>query len=421
MSCQVGQAIDTWFTGLAKLAIPPVMDFFGKTLLTTPELDSPAMARASSLWSASEAIANTCFVIMVVLGGILLMAGHTIAPGTATKDIAMRLLLAFLAANCSRLVIEQAIIFANGLAQAFIHYGAANADPHGAAQVMKGWLIGNIASLGMLSGLIALVAVVLALMVAGGYIMRVAVTMLLVIAAPLALICHALPQTDGLARLWWRATTGMLAIQVAQSIVFATAVVILTAKDGDTVPLIGISGQKGIVDLLLVVCLLYILARVPSWVSKTVWRGALGRNPISTAARFLFSVLVLRRATGALTGAGSGGRPTPPPRPPSPRPMPPPGPRPPTHPAIGTRPSPPSPGSPPYGRQLDLPNMPPPSPAPSRGPQPPLPPHPRPTAPRRWRQDELPFEARPRPPSRGSAPGERRQPPSPRDPRGDHR
>jgi hypothetical protein len=454
VKCQVGQAIDSWFTGLAKLAIPPVMDFFGKTMLTTPELDSPAMSHAQSLWSASQAIANTCFVILVVVGGILLMAGQAIAPGTATKDIAMRLLLAFLAANCSKLVIEQAITFANGLAQAFIHYGAANADPHGAAQVMKGWLIGNIATVGMLSGLVTLVAVVLALMVASGYIMRVTVTMLLVIAAPLALICHALPQTDGLARLWWRATTGMLAIQVAQSIVFATAVVILTAKDGDAVPLIGIPGQKGIVDLLLVVCLLYILARVPSWVSKAVWRGALGRNPIGSAARFLFSVLVLRRVSGALTGSGNGGRPTPPPRPPTPpagpRPVTPPGPRSPAPPGIPAPPDPPIQRPPSHGQQLELPGMPPSKPIPDRG----LPPRPQPDLPPRPRQAEPPANARtrqlrppPRLPDRPTppplftdadrgrrpqpwieeaaprvpAPRERRQPPQPPTPRGDHR
>jgi hypothetical protein len=458
VSCQVGNAIDSWFTGLAKLAIPPVMDLFGKTLLTTPELDSPAMSRAQSLWSASEAIANTCFVILVVVGGILLMAGQAIAPGTASKDIAMRLLLAFLAANCSKLIIEQAIRFANGLAQAFIHYGSANADPHGAAQVMKGWLIGNIATVGMLSGLVTLVAVVLALMVAGGYIMRITVTMLLVIAAPLALSCHALPQTDGLARLWWRAITGMLAIQVAQSIVFATAVVILTAKDGDKVPVIGMPGQKGIVDLLLVVCLLYILARIPSWVSKAVWRGALGRSPVGTAARFLFSVLVLRRISGALAGGGGRGRSIPPPRPPGfrpgPRPVMPPGPRPPAHPGTWIQPELPFQRPPVHGQQLELPGTPPPKPLPDRGIQLQLPLRPQPAAPPRWRQGELPVQVharqlrlplrlpdrptppplftdfdrgrRPRPriedfPPRGPASPEGRQPPQPPNPRGDQR
>jgi hypothetical protein len=463
VSCQVGNAIDSWFTGLATTAIPPVMDFLGKTLLTTPELDSPSMKRAQSLWSVSETVANTCFVLLVVIGGIFLMAGQAIAPGTAAKDIVMRLLLAFLAANCSKLLVEQAIKFANGLARAFIHYGSAHADPHGAAEVMKGFLIGNVATVGMLSGLVTLVAVVLALMVAGGFIMRITVTMLLVAAAPLALVLHALPQTDGLARLWWRAISGMLAIQVVQSLVFATAVDVLSAKDGDKVPIVGIPGQKGIVDLLLVVCLLYILARVPSWVSKAVWRGALGRSPISSAARFLFSVLVLRRITGALSGTGGGKGPVPPSRPPmpppGPRPVPrpvlPPGPRPPSHAGTWVQPELPLRWPPPHGRQLELPNLPPLKPIPERGIQLQLPSRPTPAMPQRWRQGELPVETRaeqlrlpmrlpnrpappplftdfdrgrrPRPriedhPPRGSGPRRSEQPPqTPRKPRGDQR
>ncbi|MFB9831128.1 hypothetical protein [Actinoallomurus acaciae] len=462
MSCEVGRAIDSWFTGLTTSAIPPVMDFFGKTLLTTPDLDSPSMKHVQSLWSVSETIADTSFGVLVVIGGILLMAGQAIAPGTASKDIVMRLLLAFLAANCSKLIVEQAIKVANALARAFIDYGSAHADPHGAAEVIKGFLVGNIATLGMLSGLITLVAVVLALMVAGGYIMRVTVTMLLVIAAPLALIFHALPQTDGIARLWWRAITGMLAIQVVQSLVFAGAVDVLSAKDGDKVPLVGIPSQKGIVDLLLVVCLLYILARVPSWVSKAVWRGAFGRNPISSAARFLFSVLVLRRVTGALTGTRGGKGAVPPPRPPMPpasprptRPMPPLGPNPPTRPGTSVQPELPLRWPAAHGRQLELPNLPPLKPIPDRGIQPQLPLRPKADAPPRWRQGEsvptrpeqlrLPFRLPPRPvqpplftdldpgrrprprpesapPPRRSTPREGGAPPqSPRTPRGDQR
>jgi hypothetical protein len=462
VSCEVGKAIDSWFTGLAMTAIPPVMDFFGKTLLTTPDLDSPSMTRVRSLWSASEVIADTSFVVLVVIGGMLLMAGHAIAPGTASKDIVLRLLLAFIAANCSMLIVEQAIKVANGLARAFVDYGSAHADPHGAAQVIKGFLIGNIATVGMLSGLVTLVAVVLALLVAGGYIMRVTVTMLLVIAAPLALVFHALPQTDGLARMWWRAITGMLAIQVIQSLVFAAAVDVLSAKDGDKVPIVGIAGQKGIVDLLLVVCLLYILARVPSWVSKAVWRGAFGRSPVSSAARFLFSVLVLRRITGALTGT-TGRHSVPLPRPPTPppgpppvlRPLPPVDPKPPASPTAWVQPELPLGWPPSHGRQLELPNLPPLKPTPERGIQLQLPLRPKPATAPRWRQGELPVETRaeqlrlpfrlpnrpvqpplftdfdrrrrPRPPGQGSpprrpAPKQDGLPPqSPRKPRGDQR
>ena len=354
------------------------------------------MARVRSLWSTSVTIADACFVLLVVVGGMLLMSGHAVAPGSATKDIAIRLLLAFLAANCSKLVIEQAITFANALARAFVTQGAAQADPHGVADLMKGWLVDNIATLGMLSGLVTLVATVLALIVACGYIMRVTVTMVLIVAAPLALIFHALPQTDGLARLWWRALSGMLAIQVAQSLVFATAVVVLSTKGGDPLPLLGLPGKKGLVGLLLVVCLLYILARIPSWVSKAVWRGALGGNPVGGPARFLFSALVLRRIAGGLSRRGTGPRPfTPPPgpvTPPGPTPVPPPQP---PRPRPWVQPELPLQWPSPRGEQLEIPNMPPQRPASNRGLQLQLPLRPAAETPRRWRQGELPVEIHP--------------------------
>jgi hypothetical protein len=41
----------------------------------------------------------------------------------------------------------------------------------------------------------------------------------LIAVAPFALACHALPQTEGIARWWWRAFTAILAIQSAQAVV----------------------------------------------------------------------------------------------------------------------------------------------------------------------------------------------------------
>ena len=320
------------------------------------------------------------------------MSGHAVAPGVAAKDIVARLLLAFLAANCSKLLIGQAITFANALARAFVEHGATHADPHGAAEVMKSWLVDNVATLGALSGLVTLVAVVLALIVACGYIMRVTVTMLLIVAAPLALIFHALPQTDGLARLWWRALAGMLAIQVAQSLVFATAVVVFSGEGGKVAPVLGLPGKKGIVALLLVVCLLYILARIPSWVSRAVWRGLLGGNPVGGAGRFLFSALVLRRITRGLSPRSNNRPFTPPPGPVTP-PGPTPGPRPrPTRPRSWVQPELPLQWPSPRGEQLEIPNMPPQRPASNRGLQLQLPLRPAADPPRRWRQSELPID-----------------------------
>ncbi|NYI93720.1 hypothetical protein HNR02_007095 [Amycolatopsis endophytica] len=55
------------------------------------------------------------------------------------------------------------------------------------------------------------------------YVVRVALTIILIVAAPLALMFHALPQTEGIAYWWWKAYGGCLAIQLGQSLTLITA------------------------------------------------------------------------------------------------------------------------------------------------------------------------------------------------------
>ena len=81
----------------------------------------------------------------------------------------------------------------------------------------------------LIVGLIAGAVLQLLLMV---YVVRVAITVILIAGAPLALMLHALPQTDGIARWWWRAFAGCLAIQVAQSLTLAVTVKVFLTPDG---------------------------------------------------------------------------------------------------------------------------------------------------------------------------------------------
>jgi hypothetical protein len=76
---------------------------------------------------------------------------------------------------------------------------------------------------------IGLVLAVMVVVLLVTYLVRVAITFLLIAAAPLLLMFHALPQTDGLARWWWKAFGGVLAIQLAQSLVLTVAMNALLA------------------------------------------------------------------------------------------------------------------------------------------------------------------------------------------------
>jgi len=129
--------------------------------------------------------------------------------------------------------------------------------------------------------LLGLAAAVLAVILLVLYIVRASVVLILVAGAPLLLLTHVLPQTDGLARLWWRGMTAALGVQVAQSLVLATAVRVFFDDGGHAA--LGLSVSGSLIDLLVCICLFWILIRIPFWAKDMVLSG--GRSTVTQIAR----------------------------------------------------------------------------------------------------------------------------------------
>lgn len=297
VGCQVGQTISSWFTALVNSAINPLFGLLGRTLLATPQLAGLATVR--SLWAGSLAITDTAYALVVLAGGMVVMTHQSLQTSYAAKQIAPRLVIGFLAANTSLLVTGKAITLADGLSAALAGQGL---NPTAAAQMLH-TLIGRVAaSGGMFFILLALFAVSLVLVLAVIYVARLMLTVVLIAVAPLALACHGLPQTEGIARWWWRALAGVLAIQAAQALVLVAAMR-LFFTEGWAALIAGGAGGPGnatAFDAIQLLCLLYILARIPFWIGHRVWSG--GRSPLRSTARFLFAAAVLRRISPALSG-----------------------------------------------------------------------------------------------------------------------
>jgi hypothetical protein len=112
---------------------------------------------------------------------------------------------------------------------------------------------------------VGLVAVLL------GYVVRVMLTVVLIAGAPIALMFHALPQTEGIARWWWRTFAACLGIQVVQSLTLITALNLLLqpgrgfsvfTEPGGTG---GPPQNQALPTVLAVLALLFILNRIPFW------------------------------------------------------------------------------------------------------------------------------------------------------------
>ncbi|WP_395107264.1 hypothetical protein [Actinomadura sp. SCN-SB] len=315
MSCQFKQTVTGWFKDLVTSAINPVFDMLGTSLLATPRLDQAP--RVSGLWTASLTVANSVFVLLVLAGGLIVMGHQSVQTSYTVKDIAPRLVIAVVLSNTSLLLVGHAIELANGLSAGLLGEGV-NAE-QAAGQLKK--IIVHALNPTDVSAFMVLVifwVVLLALILTIIYIVRIMLTILLIAAAPLALACHALPQTEPIARLWWRALSGVLAIQVAQALVFITAMRVLLTTD--MVSWFGVRTPGDQLDLWIAMCLLYILVRIPSWISRQVWRGGLSRSPLVRAARTAAMLVIFRGVLGKVRGSRSaaavGGRTAPPPSPP---------------------------------------------------------------------------------------------------------
>ncbi len=287
-------AIDSWFRDLVTSALDPILTLLGHTLLATPNVT--AQSRVGQLWRMTEGIADAFLVLFVLVGGAIVMGHETIQTRTAIKDVLPRIVVAAAAVNASLSLAGLAISTADSLSQAVLGQGV---DPSQAAVVLRQLVLGSMADGGIFVVLLGGVVAVLAIILLATYIVRLALVILLIVAAPICLVCHALPQTEGLARLWWRAFAGTLAVQVAQSLVLVTALRVFLASGGPAN--LGIASTGGLVDLLVSACLCWVLVKIPGWVSRVVFSGSRGHGGLGRVVR---DVIIYKGAKALAAGVG---------------------------------------------------------------------------------------------------------------------
>jgi len=287
-------AIDDWFRSLVTDALDPVLTLLGHTLLATPNVT--AQSRVGQLWRTAEGIADSFLVLFVLAGGAIVMGYETFQTRTALRDVLPRIVVAAIAVNASLGLAGLAISTADSLSAAVLGQGV---DAANAAVVLRQLILGSLASGGIFVVLLGGVVAVLAVVLLATYVVRLALVILLVVAAPICLVCHALPQTEGLAKLWWRAFSGTLAVQVAQSLVLITALRVFLASGGPAN--LGIASTGGVVDLLVSACLCWVLVKIPGWVSRVVFSGSKSRGGIGRVAR---DVIIYKGAKALAAGVG---------------------------------------------------------------------------------------------------------------------
>ncbi len=291
---RIREAIDDWFQNLVAGAVGPAMDLLGRTLLATPT--AVTGPRARELWQVSLGLADGAYVLLVTIAGVILLAHESLQVQYTVKEMAPRLLVGLAAANLSLWLAGQAVELANAASAALLGQGV---DPRQVAATIKTLALAPLQPGSVFVPLLVGVLVVLALLLAGTCVVRAMLVVFLVVAAPIMLAAHALPQTEGLARLWWRAMTACLGVQLAQALALAMAVRVFFEADRQSVLPLGGGGH--LVDVLVACCLLWLLVRIPSWAARMVLEG--GRR--STLARLVKGMTVVRTTRGVRDAVGA--------------------------------------------------------------------------------------------------------------------
>ncbi|MGH3794477.1 MAG: hypothetical protein ACRDSP_06270 [Pseudonocardiaceae bacterium] len=273
----VTDAISGFFKGLVADALNPLLGLLSATLLSTPTPDQ--LPRVGQLWAQSWQIVLGCYGLLVTLAGVVVMAYESLQTRYSVKQIAPRVVVGFLTGAVSLFLAEKAITVANALTSAVLGGGV---DPATAGPALENMVLASLSTGGIFLAILALflVAGLVALLLT--YLVRVAITLILVAGAPLALMCHALPQTEPVAYWWWRAFGACLGIQIAQSLTLVTGLRVLLAPGGFTP--FGPT-RSGLVNVLIALALLYILIKIPFWLLGALRIGGGRRSVVATVAR----------------------------------------------------------------------------------------------------------------------------------------
>ena len=279
---RIRRAVDEWFQGLVASAVNPALDLLGRTLLKTPTLATAGRAR--ELWLVSLGLADGAYVLLVTIGGVVLLAHESLQVQYSVKQIAPGLVVGAVASNLSFLLARQGIELANAGSAALT---GRQIDPAKVTATIRTLALSPLQPGSLFTSLLVGVLVVLAVVLAGTCVVRAMLVVFLVVAGPVLLAAHALPQTEGLARLWWRAMVACLGVQLGQALALVMAVrVFFEADRRDVLPL----GGGHLVDVMVGCCLLWLLIRIPAWAARAVVDG--GRR--SAVVRLVRSVVVVR-------------------------------------------------------------------------------------------------------------------------------
>ena len=183
-------SIPRWFAGQVAAALNRLWALLSGTVLWVP--DVTGLPQVQRLTSTSLAVVDASFVLAIVAAGVTVMTRETLQVRYGIRELAPRLVIAFVAANLSGPIVRGLIGGANALTAGLTGDGIAQSAAFGQlARTVAASLTDPSAAL--LVAVLGLIIAVLLGMLIVVWVVRLALLVCLAGAAPVALACHASP------------------------------------------------------------------------------------------------------------------------------------------------------------------------------------------------------------------------------------
>lgn len=221
----------------------------------TPPASTYASSTVQSLWNVVRVIANAALALAALWGGItVIVHTQTGSPYHDVVELLPRLVLGALLANTSLAWGQLAIDLNNALCDAL------------GPTILPAWDHANDASQLLVAVIALLVYLVTALLLLIQMLMRLALIDVLLVVAPLALLCWVLPQTQGWARLWSSTYFGAVFTQFVQVLALKLGAALVTE-------LAGSDGSSPLLSFFLGVAVLALTLKIPGLLRHQVGDG----------------------------------------------------------------------------------------------------------------------------------------------------
>jgi hypothetical protein len=298
----LGGAVD-WILSAVRDTLNAVWKLLAATLFHLP--DVTGLTQVQALTSRSLLVVNTCYVLAIVLTGLAVMTHGTLQIRYGASELLPRLVIGLGAANFAVPVCTTITTTANALVLALTGQGiATDASLGQVLALISKELTDPVAAL--LVAVIGVILIVLVLMLLAGWISRFIALILLCGIAPVALACHGSPWTEGAARLWWRCMGGLVLTVILQALALNTSLAILLDPSQD-LSRFGLPGgdSTGLLNLLCIVVLLWMTARIPSLVRRYLTQSGGRPNILAAMVRLVIAQQATRGLGHALRAAGA--------------------------------------------------------------------------------------------------------------------